>query len=209
MSGNTLLITFLFLQVFIMGVLAALALRSGYAHFKGAKNEPEPAKQPLPQDYLTPVAKEHLAKEAQADFQAALKQSANKLDQELKVSTGHINNLVMRLASEIVAGEMERYRTQLGQLHDQASAEMSGISKEVAQHQEELKTKIGQELEAEKQRLIKQIDAKLADAVASFLVEALRHNVDLGSQGPYLISLLEEHKSEFVEEVGGEPKAAK
>jgi hypothetical protein len=81
---------------------------------------------------------------------------------------------------------------------------MGGVSQEVAKHESEVKAKITQELEADKQRLIQQIDTKLADAVGSFLVEALGNNVDLGSQNAYLAQLLEEHKGEFKKEVSAD-----
>jgi hypothetical protein len=89
---------------------------------------------------------------------------------------------------------------------------MGGISAEVSKHEQEMKAKITQELEAEKERMLKQIDVKLGDAVGSFLVETLGHNVDLGSQTAYLAALLEEHKAEFAKEVKGsdnEPQPAK
>ncbi len=56
----------------------------------------------------------------------------------------------------------------------------------------------------DKQRLTQQIDAKLGDAVASFLLETLGHNVDLGAQTAYLTALLDEHKEDFKREVTDE-----
>jgi peroxiredoxin len=103
-----------------------------------------------------------------------------------------------------VSGELDRYRQDLAKLHEQAHANIVGISQEVAKHEEEVKSKITQELETEKQRLLSQIDTKLADAVGSFLLEALGKNVDLGSQNVFLMQMLEEHKSDFVQEVKNE-----
>jgi hypothetical protein len=40
--------------------------------------------------------------------------------------------------------------------------------------------------------------------VASFLNETLQHNVDLGGQTEYLLSMLEEHKADFIREVGSD-----
>ena len=54
------------------------------------------------------------------------------------------------------------------------------------------------EITAEKEVLIKLANAKLADAVASFLIETLGHNVDLGAQSAYLTEMLEEHKDEIL-----------
>lgn len=208
MTGNTILLLFLFAQVFIMGAMAAIGVRYILSHSRSAKEEPAPEYQPLPRIDIPKEVKERLLLASQAQFQTALKQSSLKLQQDLGVSSGHINNLVMRLASEIVAGEMEKYRLQLSQLHEQAQAGLSGISKEVGKHQDELKVKMAAEVEAEKQRLIKQIDSKLGEAVGSFLLEALQHNIDLGNQSAYLMELLEEHKADFVKEVVGETKTA-
>jgi hypothetical protein len=54
-----------------------------------------------------------------------------------------------------------------------------------------------EEVAAERQALIQQMETKLADGVASFLTETLQHNVDLGAQTAYLTAMLEEHKDEL------------
>jgi hypothetical protein len=41
----------------------------------------------------------------------------------------------------------------------------------------------------------------LGDAVASFLIDTLQHEVDLGAQTNYLIKTLDEHKDELKKEV--------
>ena len=60
------------------------------------------------------------------------------------------------------------------------------------------------EIAKERALLIQQIDTKLGDAMASFLLNSLGTNVDLGAQGPYLMKLLEAHKDELKKEVAGE-----
>jgi hypothetical protein len=208
MSGGTVLQIFLYLQVFAIGALAAAGVYYARAHFR-QKNHPHkvassPTEMPIrpsgPMELPT-ESKAQLLHMSEEQFKSALNQTTAKLQEDLGVTAGHINNLVMRLASEIVSGELERYREDLSKLHEQANANMGGVSAEVAKHEEEVKAKITQELEAEKQHLLKQIDTKLADAVGSFLSEALTHNIDLGTQSAYLVQLLEEHKADFANEV--------
>ena len=55
--------------------------------------------------------------------------------------------------------------------------------------------------------MIQQIDTRLAEAVTSFLIETLQHNVDLGAQSAYLTAQLEEHKADFIKEVADETPA--
>jgi hypothetical protein len=199
---------FLYLQVFAIGAFTAAGVYYARAHFR-QKNQPHEQELSPAQPPIRPAGPMELPTESKAQllhlseeqFKSALNQTTAKLQEDLGVTAGHINNLVMRLASEIVSGELERYREDLSKLHEQANANMGGVSSEVQKHEEEVKAKITQELEAEKQHLLKQIDTKLADAVGSFLSEALAHNIDLGTQSAYLVQLLEEHKADFVNEV--------
>jgi hypothetical protein len=207
---STLLQLLLFLQVFAMGVLAAVAWRHAYAHFRPAEQHEEQHEAPALQApvELSPEAKARLQKAAQAQFEAAVNNSAAELQNNLTSTNSQINDLVIRMATDVVSSELARYKTELSKLQDQTRADLSGVSAEVKKHEEELKAKMAQELEAEKQRLLKQIDTKLADAVGSFLAEALQHNIDLGSQSAYLVQMLEEHKADFIKEVGNEVKPA-
>jgi uncharacterized protein YjbJ (UPF0337 family) len=139
-----------------------------------------------------------------------LNHSVDLLQHDLESTSEQINGLVKRFAGEIVGDEMERYRSELTKLHKQAETDMGSIKQAISGHQAEIEAKMAQELAAEKQRLISQIDTKLSDAVGSFLIETLQHNVDLGNQSDYLVALLEEHKAEFKQEVtGGQAEPSK
>lgn len=209
MAGSTLLDIFVYLQVFVIGILATIAFRHAYAHFRPDHREPEIPLPPLPNTELPADVKQRLLQASEAQFQQVIKHTAGQLQGDLQVSAAQINHLVNNLAAEIISGELERYRVELSQLRQQADTEMGGIRSEVAKHQAEIKSQLDQEIAAEKQKLINQINTKLADAVGSFLVETLQHNVDLGNQNAYLVSMLEEHKADFIKEVSDETPAPK
>jgi len=194
---------FLFIDIFIIGTLMPLIFRHAYAHFKPGKHEPE-----KPQ--MTAATREKMVHESEIKYQKVLDHSVDVLQKDLDKSAEQINGLVTRFAGVIVGDEMERYRSELSKLHKQAETDMSVIKQDIAGHQAEIETKYKQELELEKQRLLKQIDTKLGDAVGSFLIETLQHNVDLGNQADYLVAMLEEHKDDFKREVaGGEAQPTK
>lgn len=212
---NTFLQIFLLINVFLMGMLATVAIRHAYAHFRphshDAEKKPRP---PAPKAHLSPEVKAKLLEDARIKFQAELEHSASDLQRELQTTTGQLNKQLEKLGTEIVSDEMKRYHASIDQMRQQANTALSGAQSSIAVHQAELEAKLAErqtELEAklaeqiagEQQRLIQQIDTKLADAVASFLSEALQHNVDLGAQSPYLTALLEEHKADFKREVNG------
>jgi len=197
---------FILFDVFMIGFLAAIALRHGNAHLK-QKKQAETAKsvqaQPIP-ERMSPAVKEKLMRESEAEFEATLNNSVKKLQDDLNNTSDQINNLIKKLATEVVSSEVDHYRQDLAKLREQAQKDLGSIRDQVSEHQEEIRAQVAQELEAEKQQLVKNIDTKLADAMASFLVETLQHNVDLGNQTEYLMSMLEQHKADFVKEVGVE-----
>jgi len=208
MGLATFLYLFLLVDVFFIGMLAVVVIQHARAHFRPAKQKPKPAEllhtQPISSDPLPAAVKEHLLQASRAQFEAAVSTSATQLHRNLDATAVQINRLVGQLGAKIIGDELQRYQNELSELRKQAETDMGEIRNEIVTHEAELKAKLAQEIEAEKQRLIQQIDTRLADAVASFLLETLQHNIDLGAQSAYLASMLEEHKADFVKEIRSE-----
>lgn len=211
---NSFLQVLLLINAFVIGAALATALHHAYAHYKSRTGK-KPQSPPEQTVHLPPDVREHLLETTKAHFQKIIDHSANELENDLKVTVNQLNTKLEKMATEIVNDEMKRYRMDLDQLRKQTEANISGAQTEINQHQSDLKDKIDQrrkELEAkleeeiatEKQTLTSHLDTKLADAVASFLGETLGHNVDLGSQNTYLVSMLEEHKAELIKEISDE-----
>ncbi|HEX5744231.1 MAG TPA: hypothetical protein VFX84_02160 [Candidatus Saccharimonadales bacterium] len=207
MSFDTFLQIFLIFNVFVLGAVAAIAGRHAYAHFRPHKHEPETTDAPN-QVHLSPAAHDRLLQEAEDKFKAIIEESAGKLNKELGITSERIGKSVSQMGADMVAKELEHYRAELEKLRRKAEEDMGGVHNELSKHSEELKVIKAKELEEEKQRLLKQIDTKLADAVASFLIETMQHNVDLGAQTAYLTAVLEEHKADFARQVSAKGETA-
>jgi ElaB/YqjD/DUF883 family membrane-anchored ribosome-binding protein len=203
---------FLIINVFIMGILAAIAVRHAYAHFRPAPTEPDkphPSRPTYQAVHLPPQVKERLLKAAQSNFQAVLDHTATELQRDLKSTSNQLNRQLEKIGTEIVNNETKRYHDMLEELRLQAETALRSSQAEIGGHQAEIKAKLDADMAAEQQRLIQQIDTKLGDAMASFLLETLQHNVDLGAQSAYLTATLEQHKADFTREVGHETPTAK
>ena len=211
MNVSVFLQAFLLIDVFFVGVLVTVAITHAVAHRRAKQQpstQPTPPIQPL-REALPPMTRERLVKESESKFQDALNQSANDLQASLGSTASQLDQLLRHLGAEIVGNELERYRAELTQLRKQAQVDMGAIKVDVDKHRAELEAQLEQELTAEKEQIIERINTRLADAVASFLVETLQHNIDLGAQEAYLRSMLDEHKADFVKEVANEPDTAK
>lgn len=196
MSGHTFLQLFLLFDVFLMGAIAATALRHAYAHFRPPKHVAEKPRT-AENGRLPQALREQLLEAAQKNFQSVLDHSAAELQHDLEATAVQINKLVEKHGTEVIGTELEHYRAKLAELQNKTENDFNGMGKDVTEYQATLKAKLAEEIQAEKQRLVQQIDTKLADAVGSFLIETLPHNVDLGAQSAYLTAVLEEHKADF------------
>lgn len=212
---STFLQIFLLINIFLMGALAAIAIRHAYAHFRPEHHDAEKDRRKPEGAQLPRATKERLLQEAEANFKKVLERSAVELEHDQKAITAQLNKQFEKIGSQVVLHEMARYQTTLEQLRKAAENTLGGAQEEVSKHQAELaarfierqaalEAKLAEEMAAEKQRLIQQMDTRLADAVASFLQETLPHNVDLGAQSAYLTAMLEEHKAELIKGVSND-----
>jgi F0F1-type ATP synthase membrane subunit b/b' len=203
---NIYLAIFLLFDVFVMGVFASTALRHGLAHFRPHEHDLEKSHAPAPNGHLPASLREKLLAEAEANFRAVVNNAAKDLQKDLDATAEDIKKQVGKLGDEAENTEMEHYKATVVQLQDKTKDDLASIDKELAAQKAELKAKFAEDMAAEKQRLLAQIDTKLGDAVGSFLLETLQHNVDLGAQTAYLMAMLEQHKADFAREVADEAK---
>lgn len=193
----TFLQIFLIINAFILGGLVTVAVQHAYAHFRPHKDE---EKKPVAVDrsaHLPPAVREQMITEAKAKYQSMLDKSALELEKDLGSTANILTTQLHKIGGKIVNDELEQYKYALRDMHVQADAAINGGRKDIETYRDEMKTKLAAEMEAEKLRLTTQIDTKLSDAVVSFLIETLQHDVDLGAQAPYLTKTLEAHKEEF------------
>lgn len=199
--SSTYLRAFLIFDVFIMGALVAEALRHWLAHYRPAKHDAEP------HTHLTPAMREKLLEEAQASFERVLKETTHDLRADLESTAEQIKKHVEVVREQETAKELEHYKAVIAEMQNQTKTEAKDLDKQLAAQKAEMRAKLATEVADEKRRLLNQVDTKLSDAVSSFLMETLQHDVDLGAQGAYLMKQLEEHKADFVREInGGQPE---
>lgn len=216
MDSNTLQIL-LMINVFLVGIFTTIAIRHAYRHFRPEQNNetPKPTHPKPKQIGLPPEVKEQLLLSSQEHFKDVLNHSAKRLEKDLRNTAAKLNKQLDKVGTNILLNEMKRYRMDLEMLRKQAETVINNAQADVVKHQAELKdslakqqteleTKMKSEIEDEKKYIIKQIDTKISDSIASFLTETMQHNVDLGAQIPYITSILESHKAEIIKEIDNE-----
>ncbi len=200
---NPYLQTFLYIDVFIIGVLVSLAYSHGRAHIT-AKKQP-PKEHPGSDQYQLPNdMRVKLLEQSSEKFQHILNHSAEQLQSELKQTSDRINETIKKLAADIITKELEGFQAMFKQYQDRAAGELTEGRKAIDQYSADMRAKINEDIEQEKRQLLERLDNKISDAAVSFLSETLGHEIDLGSQEKYLIDQLEAHKDELKQAVKNE-----
>jgi hypothetical protein len=141
------------------------------------------------------------AREAEVRYQQAIQEAVGKFSQDLGATSQLINEQIKRMSVDIISQELEAYRADIDKLRQEAATTLGQVTTAVAEERQKLQQSMEADVEAEKERRLAEFDAKLGEAVSSFLLETLKHNVDLGAQSTYLMATLEEHKAELLAEV--------
>jgi len=140
----------------------------------------------------------------QAELQAELNERQAELEAKLAKHHAELRTNFDERQEKIEA-ELVRHQTELESALKERETSLTKIQTELdttlVTRRQELEAKLVEEMEKKRAFLASQLEAKLSDAVGSFLLEALQHSVDLGAQAQYLTTVLEEHKAELVDGV--------
>lgn len=191
-----------------VGIIGTIAVQHGVAYFKKGDERKNNVAAPR----MTADMRQELLAEAEEKFRQEISAAASQLHDDISTTTGDLSSHVTKVGGEIISLEMQRYRDALDALRRQTEQIIQQAQLSVSQHQTEfmnrstdLRTELDEKLradvEASKQQILSQLDTKVADAVTSFLIDTLQHNVDLGAQADYMLATLEEHKDEIINEV--------
>lgn len=208
---------FLLANAFLLGVVVVLAVQYGLAHRRGEK-EPKSDNTPIPK-----AVRERIAKQAEENFQGIVNRSGLQLQNDLGSTGSHLNKLLEKFGAEVLDDEIKLFRENVAQIRSSTQSTLSGAQDEItkqqtailqslasrqaeldqrmSQKQTELETELQTSFEAQKQQLTTTLNDKLSDAVNAFLLETLGHEVDLGAQSDYLVSVLEANKEQLIKGV--------
>jgi hypothetical protein len=198
---------FLVVNILVIGALLTLAAQHAYAHFR-PRREIKPTTHGNQNAHIPADVRQHLIEAAEANYQNVLNKAAVDLQRDLETTAAKLNEQLGAVGGTIIQEELKKNQTQMdataGVVSKKLAAQEAELESSLIKSTEEMQARLAEELANEKQRLAQLLDTKLADAVASFLVETLGKEVDLGAQAAYLTSMLEAHKDELIKGVTDE-----
>jgi hypothetical protein len=193
MSTTLVIILILVLSANLVALLAVLRRTKHLS--------PSPVTKPLV-EVATPKDFKKLDKDSHEIFTEAVEKASKQFNQDLEDTNSRLNELILKLSTDVVDQEIEQYRTGLAQARASALATLAQMQVAVEEKQESIEKDLEAEVAKRRDFLMKRLDKKLGSAVAAYIVECLGQGADLGAQREYVLKTLEQNKEAFKQELG-------
>lgn len=184
-------------------VALILASRNHHSHHEAPVAVPPAAPKPATPT-LSPEAVERLENATKLAFEQAVAKASAQFDADLDGTSKRLNQLIVSLTTDVVQKELEEYRASLVAAREQALAGVHEMQSAIEKQQQSIKAELDEVVEKRRQFMIDQLDARIGQIAATYIMESLGKGVDLGAQRDYLISSLEANKNDLVRDIRGQ-----
>lgn len=169
-----------------------------YNDYVGEVRE-EVVTQVMSQEFLN-----QLRNHAQLQLTNTVQVTSQEMQRALQSTYRRMLQDIEKEAAQILNGELEQYRQTIKQADTAAANVTAETERQLASIKKTVEAESQSAVREEKQKLLRQLDDKLSDIVAQYLLEALGEHVDLGSQKDYIFRQLEENKEMIKKDINDE-----
>jgi F0F1-type ATP synthase membrane subunit b/b' len=145
--------------------------------------------------------REELRNRGRLHFEKILGENAMFLQQDLRLTTSQLNDYMKGEISKELKDAFANYQNAIT---DAKALAVESIEKTKTAIDEERKSLVGQlenEVKEEKERRIKQFDARMAQVVNHYVLAAIGNQIDLNDQLEYILAELEANKASIIEDI--------
>ncbi len=145
--------------------------------------------------------REELRNRGRLHFEKILGENAMFLQQDLRLTTAQLNDYMKGEISRELKAAFLNYQ---GAISDAKQLAIESIEKTKVAIDEERKSLVAQlatEVAEEKERRIKQFEARMSEIINHYVLDAIGNQIDLGDQLEYILAEMESHKQAILEDV--------
>lgn len=139
--------------------------------------------------------------QAKLQLQQEVQAAAVQLQKSVAQSANQIADNINDMATTNLSQEFQKYQVSLSELQSQTIAELGQLQNEIEQRRAQLFEQMERDIAREREKRMEHFNERINDVVASYLAESLGNKVDLGTQGVYILQVLEEHKEDIKRDV--------
>lgn len=165
-----------------------------------------------PELVMTPGYLDELQKQAKHNFAQVIDQETKQFSQKLEhILAGYAAELehglsspeaqVNQTISRILDGELKSYASSLAASREQLQKAIAQAGEQIISTQQQAKDAIEKYIEQQKKSRLQQIDEKMTDIVAEYIIASLGSEIDFSAQRDYIYRQLEANKSSLAQEL--------
>lgn len=145
--------------------------------------------------------REELKNRGRLHFEKIINESAEFLQQDLRLTSSQLNDFMKTELTNKVRDELAKYEQSINDARDLAIEAIKKTSFALEEQRKVLSEQVQTEINKEKERIITNFEKQLADVISHYLIAAIGNEVDLNDQLDFILSNLEANKDNIIRDV--------
>jgi hypothetical protein len=145
--------------------------------------------------------REELKNRGRLHFEKIISENAMFLQQDLQLTTASLNDYMKKEITHKLQEEFKKYEQSITDAKDLAIDSINKTQAAIEEQGQILSKEVKDQLEKDKNRLIKNFEANMAQIINHYVLDALGNQIDLNDQLDFILSNLEENKKAIVEDI--------
>jgi len=145
--------------------------------------------------------REELRNRGRLHFEKIIGENAVYLQQDLKLTTGQLNDYMKNEISTKLKTEFEKYEQSITDAKTMAMEAIKKTNDAIEEQRGLVAQEVQKQIAAEKKQMIDKFEKNMADIINHYVVDAIGSQIDLNSQLEFILSELEKNKKAIVEDI--------
>jgi flagellar motor component MotA len=145
--------------------------------------------------------REELRNRGRLHFEKILGENAMFLQQDLRLTTSQLNEYMKGEISKELKEAFANYQSAITDAKALAVESIEKTKTAIDEERQSLVARLESEVADEKERRVKQFDARMAQVVNHYVLSAIGNQIDLNDQLEYILAELETHKAAILEDI--------
>jgi len=145
--------------------------------------------------------REELRNRGRLHFEKIIAENAMFLQQDLRLTTSELNEYMKQELSSKLREEFSKYEESITDAKQLAIESIEKTKQTIEEERQLLGQKLSEEVEAEKERMLKRFAENTGDIVNHYVLASIGEQIDLSDQLEFILSDLEANKDNILEDI--------
>lgn len=145
--------------------------------------------------------REELRNRGRLHFEKIISENAMFLQQDLRLTTSQLNDFMKTEVTHVLKEEFSKYEESINDAKQLAIDSIQKTQDTIEQQRELLSAQMNEQITAEKSRTLERFEARMADVVNHYVLEAVGDQIDLSEQLDFILNQMEANKEAIIRDI--------